>query len=117
LLSAFSKSNPDPATSAATTPSVKVLAGTGMDKKIARPKHTDKIWLVAAVVIVLAYIGYQSVVAVTGRTLNVNTNRIVISEVSRGVFEDFIPLRGRVTPAKTLYLDAVEGGPVERILV
>lgn len=53
----------------------------------------------------------------TSQSLAVNEDRIIISAVERGVFEDFIPIRGRVTPAKTLYLDAIEGGRVERILV
>jgi HlyD family secretion protein len=33
------------------------------------------------------------------------------------VFEDFLPLRARVTPLVTVYLDAVEGGRVEQKLV
>jgi len=47
----------------------------------------------------------------------VDQDRIIVSTVISGTFEDFIPVRGRVTPAKTLYLDAIEGGRVERILV
>ena len=53
----------------------------------------------------------------TGKVLSVDNSRIVISKVTSGVFEDFIPIRGRVTPAKTVYLDAIEGGRVEKILV
>ena len=45
------------------------------------------------------------------------SDRIAISTVQSGIFKDFIPIRGRVTPAKTVYLDAFEGGRVERILV
>ena len=52
-----------------------------------------------------------------GRSLNINSQQLTISPVSRGIFEDFIPVRARVTPAKTLFLDAIEGGRVERILV
>jgi len=33
------------------------------------------------------------------------------------VFDDFLPLRARVTPLVTVYLDAVEGGRVEKKLV
>ena len=53
----------------------------------------------------------------TGKVLSVDNSRVVISKVTSGVFEDFIPIRGRVTPAKTVYLDAIEGGRVEKILV
>jgi len=33
------------------------------------------------------------------------------------VFEDFLPLRARVTPLLTVYLDAVEGGRVDQMMV
>jgi HlyD family secretion protein len=52
-----------------------------------------------------------------GRTLSINAERIAVSPVSVGVFEDFIPLRGRLVPRSTVYLDAIEGGRVEEILV
>jgi HlyD family secretion protein len=42
---------------------------------------------------------------------------VTVSTVQTGVFEDFLPLRARVTPLITVYLDAVEGGRVERLLV
>jgi HlyD family secretion protein len=52
-----------------------------------------------------------------GRSLNVNTDRIAISEVVVGTYEDFVPLRGRLIPSSTVYLDAIEGGRVEDVLV
>ncbi|WP_445193885.1 efflux RND transporter periplasmic adaptor subunit [Sphingomonas sp. Tas61C01] len=45
------------------------------------------------------------------------TDRLTISLVRDGTFEDFIPLRARVTPLLTVYLDAIEGGRVEKVLV
>lgn len=47
----------------------------------------------------------------------VEQGRLTISTVERGTFDDFLPLRARVTPSLTVYLDAVEGGRVEQILV
>ena len=43
--------------------------------------------------------------------------RIRTSQVATGVYEDFIPLRAAVEPERTVYLDAVDGGRVEDILV
>src|SRR6478735_5249181 len=40
-----------------------------------------------------------------GSSQTVTTDRLVISEVRKGVFDDFLPLRGRVTPLVTVYLD------------
>src|SRR4249920_3666760 len=45
--------------------------------------------------------------------LNVNTDRITISEIKEGPFQEFIPVNGVVLPITTIYLDALEGGRVE----
>ncbi len=52
-----------------------------------------------------------------GRSLSVNSQRITVSNVTVGTYEDFIPLRGRLVPRSTVYLDAIEGGRVEEILM
>lgn len=49
------------------------------------------------------------------RTLRVDKNTLSIALVTQGIFEDVIPLRGEVMPLRTLYLDAIEGGRVEKI--
>ena len=43
--------------------------------------------------------------------------RLTISTVTQGRFDDFLPLRARVEPSLTVFLDAVEGGRVEQVLV
>ena len=52
-----------------------------------------------------------------GRSLTVADNRIILSPVTSGMFEDSIPLRARAAPLRTVYLDAVQGGRVEEVLV
>ena len=94
------------------------VSGAGMDRKIQNtPTPIIKwgAWFIG--VCVIAYGAYLLFAVPTGRALSIDAQRITISNVSSGIFEDFIPLRGRVTPAKTVYLDAIEGGRVERILV
>ena len=93
-------------------------SGSGMDRVVSnKNKPYTKYAIVVFALIVLGYF-YQTLGnSQQGQALVVDANRIVISEVSQGVFEDFIPIRGRITPAKTLYLDAIEGGRVERIFV
>jgi len=51
------------------------------------------------------------------RHLRMERDRLGIATVTRGTFTDFIPLRARVVPRETIYLDAVEGGRVERVMV
>jgi HlyD family secretion protein len=49
--------------------------------------------------------------------LNVDTERITISEVKKGPFKDNIPVNGVVLPLTSIYLDAIEGGRVEEKFV
>lgn len=51
-----------------------------------------------------------------GRTLAVEREALSIVTVSRGPFEEYVPVRGVITPIRTVYLDAIEGGRVERII-
>jgi HlyD family secretion protein len=99
------------------TSRVKPMSGAGMDRKVTR-KNTwfKKIMLPGLVLLILGYLAYDGL-SNSGKKLSVDQGKIQISSVTSGTFEDFIPVRGRVTPAKTLYLDAIEGGRVERILV
>lgn len=93
-------------------------SGTGMDRVVAKPKRPlRKIAYGAAVALFVGVIGWQVFSAPGGRALQVDTNRVTVSTVTSGVFEDFIPVRGRVTPLKTVFLDAIEGGRVEKVLV
>jgi HlyD family secretion protein len=45
--------------------------------------------------------------------LNVDMERITVSEVKQGIFQENIPVNGIVLPLTTIYLDALEGGRVE----
>lgn len=45
--------------------------------------------------------------------LNVELDRITIASVSKGSFQETIPVNGTVLPLSSIYLDATEGGRVE----
>ena len=94
------------------------VSGAGMDRKVARatPPHRKIAYAVGGLVI-LAFAWWFTDTLLGGRTLSVNSQRITVSTVTTGVYEDFIPLRGRLVPSSTVYLDAIEGGRVEEILV
>jgi len=51
------------------------------------------------------------------RTLRVPVTNVTIEPVTQGVFHDFTPLQGKVTPKDTLYVDALQGGQVQEVLV
>ena len=67
--------------------------------------------------VLLAFVWWVAGQLLGGRSLSVNADRVFVSPVTVGTFEDFIPLRGRLVPRSTVYLDAIEGGRVEQVLV
>ena len=93
-------------------------SGVAMDRVVEKPARPWRIpLLIAGLLLVLALALLVLRDNAGGRSLQVAQGRIVISEVSQGIFEDFIPVRGRVTPLQTVFLDSREGGRVERRLV
>lgn len=52
----------------------------------------------------------------SGRSLRLDANRLTIATVEASTFHDFVPVVGKVVPVNTVYLDALEGGRVERVL-
>lgn len=48
-------------------------------------------------------------------TLNVDREKLTISTVSEDSFQEFIQISGLVQPINTIYLDAIEGGVVQRV--
>ena len=75
---------------------------------------------VGAIVVGVAALLFSVIALIVGdgaRTLRVPAAQLTIATVEQSVFHDLIPLRAKVVPRDTIYLDAVEGGRVERVLV
>ncbi len=89
-----------------------------MDRVIPKKKWTKKRIITLAVLVLLAGLISASIYYTSGGAkLNVDTQRISISEIKKGPFKEFIPVNGIVLPISTIYLDAVEGGRVEEKFV
>ena len=85
-----------------------------MDRVIAKKKWTTKKILTIVGVVALVALILGSYYFTSGKSrLNVDTERITISEVKNGVFKEFTVVNGIVMPLTTIYLDALEGGRVE----
>src|ERR1700749_5108995 len=85
-----------------------------MDRVIAKKRWPKKKILLIAGIVGVAALAYGAYHFATGKQkLNVDTDRITISEVKQGSFQEFIPVNGIVLPKTTIYLDALEGGRVE----
>ena len=85
-----------------------------MDRVIAKKKWSKKRILTIAGIAGLVALIAGAVYSTSGKSkLNVETDRITISEVTKGAFQETIPVNGAVLPQTSIYLDAVEGGRVE----
>jgi len=86
-----------------------------MDRPIKKKNFTpQKIAVLVIISIFVFLILYSLIFGDRSSKLNVKKERITISEVTRGPFKEFIPVIGTVLPIQTVYLDAVEGGRVEK---
>jgi HlyD family secretion protein len=93
------------------------VSGGAMDRVVVRRKIDKRVLIAGAGGLALLLILLFWLFAPRAGSQSVAADRLSISVVTNGVFEDFLPLRARVTPLVTVYLDAVEGGRVEEMAV
>jgi len=90
----------------------------GMDRKIEKKKGLQKkhiIWIAGGVLFLflvgLVIFGDHS------SAFRVERDKLTISTVEEGIFNDYISVIGTVEPITTIYLDAIEGGRVTERLI
>ena len=89
-----------------------------MDRKLDKRFWTTRRIAVAAfVALFLGLIGYQLLYGTGPSTLNVDTEKLTLSEVTHGPFQEYIVEQGTIAPLTTIYLDATDGGRVEEVFV
>ncbi|MCK5169599.1 MAG: biotin/lipoyl-binding protein, partial [Bacteroidales bacterium] len=90
-----------------------------MDKVIEKKyKWLNKrtIWIVVGGVLILL-VAYNIIFGDKSSKLNVEKEKITIESIIENEFKDYIAQIGTVEPISTIYLDAIEGGRVEEILI
>lgn len=93
------------------------VTGGAMDRVVERKRIDKRILIGGGAAAALLLILLFWLFAPRADSVSVARDRLTISTVESGTFEDFLPLRARVTPLVTVYLDAVEGGRVDQKLV
>ena len=89
-----------------------------MDRVIKKKTWTTKRILTIGGITAIVLLIAAAIYFTSGKSrLNVDTERITISEIKKGPFQEFIPVNGTVLPLTTIYLDALEGGRVEEKFV
>ncbi len=88
----------------------------GMDRKIKKKIWTtNRIVGLIAGLLVVAFFVYSFVFADFRSTLNVEKDKLTISTVREDSFQEFIQVTGNIQPINTIFLDAIEGGVVQKV--
>ncbi|GHM98750.1 ABC transporter permease [Cytophagales bacterium WSM2-2] len=88
-----------------------------MDKKIQKKRFTvKKVATYLGTAAIVVFVAYQFIFADRRSKLKTDKEKITISEVKMGLFKEYIPQTGTVEPARTVYLDAIEGGNIKRVI-
>ena len=88
-----------------------------MDRVVERKRIDPRILIAGAGAVVILLVLIFWLFGPRADAVTVSRDRLAIAPVQSGVFDDFLPLRARVTPLTTVFLDAVEGGRVDNKLV
>jgi HlyD family secretion protein len=67
--------------------------------------------------IVFLFLLYQVIWADHSSVMRVEKEKLTISNVEKGLFNDYITIIGQVEPITTIYLDAIEGGRVAEKII
>ena len=84
-----------------------------IDKRWIKPKHYKYIALGLFGLVIVLFLIFRD----NTSTMRVSRDTLTVSEVFHGAFQDYIRITGIVEPISIVYLDAVEGGIVEEILI
>ncbi len=88
-----------------------------MDKKLVKKTWTVKrIATYGGIALLVGFIAYQFIFADRRSKLVVDKDKITISEIRMGQFKEYIPQTGEVSPSRTVFLDALEGGNIKHIV-
>ena len=93
-------------------------AAMGMDKQIEKKKWPPKkIAILAGGVLFVLFTIYVFLFKFRTSSLNVEKDRVQISTVTRGPFQEYIAIMGNVMPRITQEISAIEGGTVEEVFI
>jgi HlyD family secretion protein len=85
-----------------------------VDRVIKKKKWSAKRLMTIGGITALVLLAFGSWYFTSGKSrLNVDLDRITIATVTKGAFQETIPVNGVVMPLSSIYLDATEGGRVE----
>lgn len=99
-------------------------SGPAMDRRIEHSAWSlqrlpigARIGVTAVVIGAAVLLAVKMIAGSGGRTLRMPLEQVSVATVSNGVFRDLIPVNAKLVPRETIYVDAIDGGRVDRIYV
>lgn len=92
------------------------ISGRGMDRIVAGSGPSLRVKIAAGAALLIVLLAAFWWFAPRAGSQTIAADRLTLSPVRQGIFEDFVPLRARVTPLLTVFIDAIEGGRVEEVV-
>ena len=91
----------------------------GMDRRLERPKRRYRRLTTfgGGAVALLAAIGLGLALLPPPNSLTVKAADLEIGTAQRAPFQDYLPVRGEVAPLHTVFVTAVSGGQVDKVIV
>ena len=83
------------------------------DKRLIKPRHWKFIIPGLIICVSLSFVFLSNSVS----TVKVEKDKIMIDTVFKGQFNNYMKITGQAAPISTIYLDAIESGRVEEILI
>jgi HlyD family secretion protein len=89
-----------------------------MDRRIAKPKWRNRrlVWLAGALALIALAAVLIPQIPPPG-SLTVKAADLEIGTAGRAPFQDYLPVRGEVAPLHTVFVTAVSGGQVDKVIV
>ncbi len=89
-----------------------------MDRIIEKKGWFRKKYILPGIIaIIIIFFSLNILLSKNESKLNVEEDKITIEKVVSDYFQDYIAVIGTVQPIRTIFLDAIEGGRVEEILI
>lgn len=88
-----------------------------MDTKIEKSTFKRKKLIIPSALLTIVSALVYACYGNSGSELKVDRQRLKISSVELGEFQDYVPVRASVMPIETIFLDVVQGGSIEEVYV
>ncbi len=88
--------------------------GEGIDRRVEKKTWTARrIALALGVALLAGLVAWAALGRGGGQRYHVEADRLTVSTVEHGTFQEYVSVTGTALPLRTIYLDAVVGGQVE----